>query len=144
MAGSVSAIGPNPSTISVDFSIPANSAKGTIITGTVTGFNALVPGSENVVIPPNQRWYFYAVSIQSKPTTDGRLQLLRNGDIQYFQPYLHQLALDVLRGYQMPQKIKFKHNSTLHVLLVLSEASGTTKETQTVEFDVVKFAFEVG
>lgn len=145
MSGSVSALGANPSTISVNFAIPGSAANGTIITGTITAYSALVPGSETVVIPPNQRWYFYAVSTQSGPTgPDGRLQVLKNGDIQYFQPFLSQTSLSVLRGYTFPQKIRFLQNSTLNILLVLSEAnSATTQVTQTVQFDVIKYAFAV-
>lgn len=141
----VSALGGNPSTISVEFTIAGSAASGTIYTGTITAFSALVPGSENVIIPPNQRWYFYSVStINGATGPDGRLQIIRNGDIQYFQPYLSQTSLSVLRGYQFPSPVKFQQNSTLNILLVLSEAnSATTSVTQTVQFDVVKYAFAV-
>lgn len=141
----VSALGGNPSTISVSFTIAGSAAEGTIYTGTITAFSALVPGNQNVVIPPTQRWYFYSVSTTNGAVgPDGRLQILRNGDIQYFQPYLSQTSLSVLRGYQFPSPVQFKQNSTLNILLVLSEANSLTTEVkQTVQFDVVKYAFAV-
>lgn len=141
----VSGIGKNPSTIQVQFTIPGSATSGTNISGSITAFGPLVPASTTVVVPPTQRWWFYAVSTTNGPTgPDGRVQLLLNGDLQYFQPFLSQTSLAVLRGYNLPQVVKVSPNTTFSILLTLSEANSlTTSVTQSVNFDIVKYQLSV-
>lgn len=141
----VSGIGANPSTVSVSFDIAASAASGTIVSGTITAFGPLVSSSTTVVVPPTQRWYVYSVDTANGPTgPDGQVQMLLNGDLQYFQPYLSQTSLAVLRGYTLPQPVRMKPNTTIAFILTLSEAnSSTAAVTQTVKFGVVKYQIAV-
>lgn len=141
----VSGVGANPSTVQVTFTIPGSAASGTTISGSITAFGPLVPASTTVVVPPTQRWWFYTVSTASGATgPDGRVQMLLNGDLQYFQPFLSQTSLAVLRGYQLPSPVKVTPNTTFAIILTLSEANtATTAVTQNVNFDIVKYQLSV-
>jgi len=139
----VSGVGANPSTIRATFSIPASAASGTTITATISAFNVFVPAQETVVIPPNQRWYIYTITTAAGAVgPDGTVSILKNGDLQYFQPSLSQTSLSVLRGYTFPQPVQLLQNSTLSMLLTLTEANSSSAiVTQNVNLDTVKYAF---
>jgi hypothetical protein len=141
----VSGIGSNPSTVTVEFDIPASAPAGQTIAGNITAFGPLVPASATVVIPPTQRWYFYAISTTDGPVgPDGRVQILLNGDLQYFQPSLSQTSLSVLRGYTFPAPVKAKPNTTISFILTLIAANTLTTEViQNVQFDIVKYQISI-
>lgn len=141
----VTGVGANPSTVNVSFSIAGSATSGTTITGSISAFGPFVPAQTSIVVPPTQRWYFYNVSTTNGATgPDGKVQILLNGDLQYFQPYLSQTSLAVLRGYTFPQVVRARPNTTLTVILTLSEANSlTTAVTQNVNFDIIKYQIAV-
>jgi len=137
----VMAVGPQPTEVTVSYSLTTAQTAGTIVQGQIQAFGPLVPTSPTVTVPSTEVWHIIDIYVVGGPVAaDALVITVINGYVQNIAPKLSSLNLNLLTRFRLPMSIPLAPNTTWSSSLSLL-ATPSTNATQLLTYKITRSPF---
>ena len=134
----VTLTGPQTTVMPASFTIAASADAGSVIPGAILAFGPQSPAVAAPQVPITEVWSIVDLYIIGSVTPDALLSIYINGYPQDINPDLNSLNLNNLTRWKLMQALKLPPASTWFTTVTLMAANGTSQQTYTVYFSVIK------
>ena len=140
----VTLTGPQTTVMPASFNIAASAAAGSVIQGSILAFGPQSPAVTAPQVPITEVWSIVDLYIIGTVTPDALLSIYINGYPQDINPDLNSLNLNNLTRWKLMQALKLPPASTWFTTVTLMAANGTSQQTYTVYFSVIRAPYLPG